>query len=209
MAGFESPNHTQTPNDLFDSMLPDMDLCELKVTLFAIRKTIGFHRGSFRMSLTDMEDATGLSRQGVLNGAEAAEKRGTMKRTQNGGVTVWGLVVKNLDQTSQSVRPPSIKETIKEKEHAPKARSVNPIFDALTEVTGMDAKAAGGYIGKTARDLRDYDAETIRRAYAPGGWWYTVHCSGMTTIPRPSLAGICKTIKQAAEYNTTDGAIRL
>jgi len=120
MSGFQSPNYTQTPNDFFDSMLQGMKEAELKVTLYAVRMTFGFHRQSFRLSLTGMKKATGLSRQGVLLGAEAAERRGTLTRIKEGqGVTEWVInvvdqVVNVVDQTGQRGRPPSNKETIKE-----------------------------------------------------------------------------------------------
>jgi hypothetical protein len=119
---FESPNYTQTPNDLFE-WLPQMGEAELRVTLCAIRHTFGYHRDSFRLSLTNMMIETGLSRQGVLDGADAAEKRGTLNRTQDGGVTTWVVnvidhalvnavdqVVNLVDQIGLPSRPPSIKE---------------------------------------------------------------------------------------------------
>ena len=119
---FESPNYTQTPNDLF-AWLADMGEAELRVTLCAIRHTFGYHRDSFRLSLTNMMAETGLSRQGVLDGAGQCEKRGTLSRTQDGGVTVWVVnvvdqslvkpvdrLVEPVDQSSQASRPPSIKE---------------------------------------------------------------------------------------------------
>jgi hypothetical protein len=119
---FESPNYTQTPNDLFE-WLPQMGEAELRVTLCAIRHTFGYHRDSFRLSLTNMMLETGLSRQGVLNGAESAEKRGTLNRTQDGGVTTWVVnvidyqlvnavdqLVNAVDQIGLPSRLPSIKE---------------------------------------------------------------------------------------------------
>lgn len=136
--GFKSPNHTQTPNDLFDEMLPDMHEAELKVTLYAIRKTFGFHRDSFRLSITGMQKATGLSRQGVLNGAEAAEKRGTLLRAQDSGVTEWVVnvvdqvvnsvdqSVNDIDQIGQQDRPPSSKERGKRKSLKKKASADKP-----------------------------------------------------------------------------------
>ena len=59
---FESPNHTQVPNDLFDSILCDIGYAELKVTLAAIRKTLGWQKRSDKISLSQMEKMTGLSR---------------------------------------------------------------------------------------------------------------------------------------------------
>src|SRR3990167_3655585 len=51
---FESPNHTQTPNDLFESLMQQMTEAELKVTLAVIRGTLGYHRDGFDCSLRKM-----------------------------------------------------------------------------------------------------------------------------------------------------------
>lgn len=101
MSGFQSPNYTQTPNDFF-VMVPDMSDAELRVTLVMIRETFGFHRDGFKMGINKLADAAGLSRNGAKDGAEAAEKRGTFKRTNPDAQTEaeWELVV------GQSVTPP-------------------------------------------------------------------------------------------------------
>lgn len=92
--GFRSPNYTQTPNDLF-TMLPDMRETELRATLIMIRQTFGFHRGEFKMGVAKLARLSGLSRQGALDGAQAAEKRGTFRRSNPDvqGEAEWELVV--------------------------------------------------------------------------------------------------------------------
>lgn len=112
MTGFESPNHTQVPNDLFDLMLPSMREAELKVVLHAIRQTLGFHRGTDAISISQFQKATGLSRQGVLDGLEKAIKRGVIAEVGKGkrGVKVFRLVnavdqSKELTGTIQGSRP--------------------------------------------------------------------------------------------------------
>lgn len=79
MVGFASPNHTQTPNDLFDEYLPLMGEAELKVVLYTIRQTHGFHRERKPISLTEYQKATGLSRRGVQNGVAQAVSRGLIR----------------------------------------------------------------------------------------------------------------------------------
>ncbi len=90
--GFQSPNHTQTPNDLFDKHLANMEKSELKVVLAVIRQTLGFHRRQTRISMRDIEKTTGLAYESVYNGAEAAEARGLLKRHQDGGITEWEII---------------------------------------------------------------------------------------------------------------------
>ncbi len=91
-AGFQSPNHTQVPNDLFDKHLSEMKKSELKVVLAVIRHTLGFHRRKTRVSIRDIMGLTGLANASVTSGAEEAEARGLLKRHQDGGVTEWEII---------------------------------------------------------------------------------------------------------------------
>ena len=74
--GFEAPNHTQVPNDLFDVYLPQLKAAELRVLLTVIRQTIGFHRKKRRMSVTFLAGATGLSGEEVADAATSLLRRG-------------------------------------------------------------------------------------------------------------------------------------
>lgn len=106
MVGFISPNHTQTPNDLFDVYMPDMGECELKVTLAIIRKTLGYHKIQDPISLSQLQTLTGLSRQGVIDGVELAISRGLVEIVGTGkrGVQIFGLVI-NSDQSTKLTSP--------------------------------------------------------------------------------------------------------
>lgn len=147
MSGFESPNYTQVPNSFFD-MMADMTDAEIRITLIAIRQIIGFHKTKPEaISVTQFMGKTGLSRQGVLDGIEAAVTRGTVKKEGTGkrNVTKFSLVVASppevvnepdwsteltsQDTTSQASRPVTsqasrpTKENNKEKE-SPKEKIV-------------------------------------------------------------------------------------
>lgn len=56
------PNYFQTPNDLVDHWLPLLGEAELKVLLLIIRKTFGWHKDRDRISLSQMEKYTGMTR---------------------------------------------------------------------------------------------------------------------------------------------------
>jgi len=79
--GFASPNYTQTPNDLFEIMMRDMDCAELKVVLAIVRLTYGYHRTFCKAGIKDLRKMTGLSYGGVVLGAKYAERRGVIRRT--------------------------------------------------------------------------------------------------------------------------------
>jgi len=52
--GFQSPNYTQVPDEVFDVLLPDLSGSELKVLLYIIRRTFGFKRSSDTISISQM-----------------------------------------------------------------------------------------------------------------------------------------------------------
>ncbi len=122
MAGFESPNYTQIPNDLFETEMQKMGYAELKVVLAVCRQTFGYHRSEMRMSLNKIKKMTGLTKSSVIQGALEAERDGYVKRKNDGGVTIWvvQVVYQPKDEEVQKPYhkgigsiPPSIKETIK------------------------------------------------------------------------------------------------
>lgn len=84
MTKLVQPNFTQIPNQLLDNM-GDFSHTELRVLLAAMRQTIGYHRESKAMSIQWFMEQTGLSRQGVLNGIEAAQKRQWLVESQKRG----------------------------------------------------------------------------------------------------------------------------
>ena len=98
-----APNYTQTPNQIFEEFLPLMGVAELKVVLAIVRNTFGWHRKSHRMSLSYFTQATGLSRQGVLDGLNAGIQRGIICRHKMGQSYEYSLRID--DETSQATRP--------------------------------------------------------------------------------------------------------
>lgn len=106
MGGF-----TQVPNDILDSM-SDLKPAAFKLAMALCRLTYGYHRESVQASLTDLQELTGLSRQGVINAS--SEIGHLFSSLKEGQTTVW--VVNTVDQegstdltddppTSQQSRP--------------------------------------------------------------------------------------------------------
>jgi phage replication O-like protein O len=85
--GFQFPNTTQIPNEVFDTLMPQLSGGELKVLLYICRRTFGFRKGSDRISLTQiahgittkggrvLDQGTGLSKRHVINALKALEKK--------------------------------------------------------------------------------------------------------------------------------------
>lgn len=105
--GFNAPNYTQSPNDFFDYYLKRIDtLAELKVVCAFIRFTFGYHRNGFKMGVDELAEYTGLSRNSVTSGAEAAEQRKILKRLNpnENKKAEWGLFVRPSKFEGQTLR---------------------------------------------------------------------------------------------------------
>lgn len=81
-AGFGRPTYTQTPDEIFDELMPDLSGAELKVLLYIVRRTFGFGRQSCQITLDDM-----------LNGRRGADGRVFDRGT---GISSRGTVVAAL-----------------------------------------------------------------------------------------------------------------
>lgn len=117
------PNYTQAPNFFFDHiMLEITSTAELKVTLAVIRQTFGYHRKEDLLSLSRLQELTGLSRESVADGIQRALQRGYVGRRKVGQSYVYGLRVASQDSrplgdsTSQGSRPPTSQDSRHTKE---------------------------------------------------------------------------------------------
>lgn len=93
--GFSSPNYTQVPDELFDTLMPTLADNELRVLLYIIRRTFGFKRDSDSISLSQMvsgittrdgqvlDSGTGLSKSTVARGLKSLREKGVIVATRN------------------------------------------------------------------------------------------------------------------------------
>jgi phage replication O-like protein O len=89
--GFQFPNTTQIPNEVFDTLMSRLSGGELKVLLYICRRTFGFRKDSDSISLTQiahgittkagrvLDQGTGLSKRHVINALKTLEKRNIIK----------------------------------------------------------------------------------------------------------------------------------
>jgi phage replication O-like protein O len=85
--GFQFPNTTQIPNEVFDTLMPNLSGGELKVLLYICRRTFGFRKDSDSISLTQisrgittkagrvLDHGTGLCKRHVINALKTLEKK--------------------------------------------------------------------------------------------------------------------------------------
>lgn len=94
-----------------------MGEAELKVGLVLIRRTFGYHREETRLSIRKLAKAAGLTARNAFIGAEKLVERGLFYKETDGGVTKWGVVVR--DTVVVAGDTPSIKENKKTKKTLP------------------------------------------------------------------------------------------
>lgn len=151
---FSAPNHTQTPNELFDHWLPKLREAELKVILVFIRKTLGWHKKRDRISLSQLEKLTGLKRSNITKAIMSLQAKGLIKKQVTGknGIqrTFYELILHEIKKinTSPGKRPPPVpekdpqkklitKEKEKEKECMKNTPSffLSPLFEKIPGLT--------------------------------------------------------------------------
>jgi hypothetical protein len=95
--GFRAPNYTQVPNALVDYWLPELSGAELKVLLYLVRRTFGFHRDQVEAGLRRICDGipgkdrgTGLHLESASKAVKALESRGLLVcERRSGGRTSY------------------------------------------------------------------------------------------------------------------------
>lgn len=75
MPPIDKPNYTQMPNAILDNMA-SMTMPEFCVVTAICRQTFGWHRKSEKISVSQLQAMTGLSRHAVLDGIDAAIAHG-------------------------------------------------------------------------------------------------------------------------------------
>ena len=74
--GYGAPRFTMIPDVLLDQQLPDLGHAELKVLLVIMRKTYGWQKAADQISLSQLAQLTGLSRQSVSTATQTLEEHG-------------------------------------------------------------------------------------------------------------------------------------
>ena len=89
--GFDDANVTLTPNDLFDKFLATLNHGELKVVLYIIRRTKGFHKRQDSISLRQLtngitkksgevlDKGAGVNRRTAIRAVQGLEKKGLIE----------------------------------------------------------------------------------------------------------------------------------
>lgn len=83
---FSPPKHTQTPNELFDLLAPSLKEGELRVILFLIRKTYGWHLKWEKITYEEIEIGTGMKKDACIKSTNSLVEKGLVEKIQTGSI---------------------------------------------------------------------------------------------------------------------------
>jgi phage replication O-like protein O len=86
------PNTTQYPNFLFD-LMPSLKEGELRLLNAIVRKTYGWQKQRDKISLSQMIELTGMSKQGILDARERLINKGIIKAEMVNGIMEYMVVI--------------------------------------------------------------------------------------------------------------------
>ncbi|MBV9282501.1 MAG: replication protein [Chloroflexi bacterium] len=121
--GYQSPNYTQVPDQLFDEHLAYLSGAELKVLLYVVRRTFGFKRDSDNISLSQMlrgittkdgrylDHGVGLSKPTLLTALRSLQEKNLLTTERRRSVergdepTVYRLRITGQDRGQNTIHP--------------------------------------------------------------------------------------------------------
>lgn len=91
------PNTTQYPNFLFD-LMPTLKEGELRLLNAIVRKTYGWQKQKDRISISQMIELTGMSKQGILDARERLINKNIIKAEIVNGIMEYMVVIPDVNE---------------------------------------------------------------------------------------------------------------
>lgn len=108
----QAPNSTQIPNEWFDKWLKEVESnAENKVVQTVMRFTFGWHDYDARITLSQFQQITGLSRAAVVDGIKKAIEHGFIERETDGHGRVYRMRTRAAITAGLKTRAPESKES--------------------------------------------------------------------------------------------------
>lgn len=186
------PNFTAIPNEVFDEHMRSLSGSELKVLLVVCRKTIGFHKDTDSISISQIEEMAGISNRSAIDAVNAlVEKNILMKDSKKGATSKYTLDIDGYEESSQAASEESslelvkkvhttseessqTKETLQKKETNDPRLVTNIFWERYESVVGEKPRWKEQYRKMALGLLRSSSLETIRSAieeYFEDPWW--------------------------------------
>lgn len=196
------PNFTQIPNVIFDEMMSDLGNAEFRVLMAICRKTFGWGKAKDRVSLTQIGEMTGLSRQSVIDGISGLVGRGLVEKSTSKLGNSYAVVVneidyqndevvKQVDRPSRPTRPELVKQVDTQKKY------LNKLTKEILSPVGDQAQTPAVVTGKTkAESLHHQTIDFISRVH------HKIH--GAPLVIDPKEAKQIKSMIELAEAEDPD-----
>jgi phage replication O-like protein O len=180
--GFQSPNTTPVPDELFDELMYDLTGAELKVLLYICRQTFGFKKESDNISLSQLingiktrdgkvlDRGTGLSKDSVSRVVKSLEEKGIIVRNRRQSVergyeaTTYFLNIKLPKNTGEGKE-----DNEDEEDPAPQSEAGGafiadhpPLSENLTRHGGKIGQGLGGKIGEALTRKSDIQQTVLQ-----------------------------------------------
>lgn len=163
---------TKTPNWILDNMA-EMKGCILPVVLYVTRQTVGYTNGDGnrkewdRISISQFEAATSLSRQSIITAIDAAIKKGYIQRRERGQNFEYALV-QNLDQSKDLTSPKIRLEVVQKLDQLP-PEVVQNLDTQKKDIKEKKETTGGGVVGERKQNEkapnRDPNFALVCKAY--------------------------------------------
>jgi phage replication O-like protein O len=187
--GFQFPNTTQIPNEVFDTLMPHLSGGELKVLLYICRRTFGFRKDKDSISLTQiahgittkagrvLDQGTGLSKRQVQRALRVLESRKVIlvdRKVDETGlheINTYRLNVRGGDKMSPPVETPvsggvetAVSPGVETPASTTKQREQNKERQKkdLVDVVAQDLESFGMTTSAITRLMQDYPAAYIK-----------------------------------------------
>ena len=187
--GFQFPNTTQIPNEVFDTLMPHLSGGELKVLLYICRRTFGFRKDKDSISLTQiahgittkagrvLDQGTGLSKRQVQRALRVLENRKVIlveRKVDETGlheINTYRLNVRGGDILSPPVETPvsggietAVSPGVETPASTTKQREQNKERQKkdLVDVVAQDLENFGMTTSAVTKLMQDYPAAYIR-----------------------------------------------
>ena len=90
------PNYTQIPNVILDNQQHFTD-AQFRILICVCRETFGWHREAVKITISNLMEKTGMSRQGVVRGIQPLVEIGLLERTEIGNSFAYSIAVDCLE----------------------------------------------------------------------------------------------------------------
>jgi hypothetical protein len=196
-------NYTQLPNWIF-SALPFWPNAMTKIVLIVARQTYGYHREFDEISISQFQDWTGLSRQGVISGIKQAIEMGVVRKKKHNDGYAYGLiepahVVNSVDQPSQESGLPLVNSVDQPSQLSrpelvnsvdPQKKEKETLKKDSTPLPPNEQKQVGGGGDQTPESLSEQAEQPAKQTYHPESYKLLAQAGCLAAGPMRQAAAL-------------------